>query len=282
MGASFPVMKPFFPVMEPCGKLFWVILRAIAIPNMSNPISVLLVEDEAIWAKQLQVHIRNLGYEVAATFNDAADAMASMESLTFDIVLLDIRMHGKNTGIALAKLVHAVYHKPFIFITGSTEKETIAEAVAAKPSAYLIKPVSEASLFAAIQTALDNFNEQKAADFQVSNMVNDDYFFVKTGTSYKRIEWKEVAALSVEGRYSKVVLHNDNDAYLISNSLSKTITTIVPPSFRPVFVQVNRNDVVNIQYIKELKGSMVRTAMHHFPVSEMYMKGLRERLNIVS
>jgi DNA-binding LytR/AlgR family response regulator len=243
--------------------------------------SILIVEDEAIWAKQLEINLRNLGFDHAATYTNATEAMVSMDSLDFDIALLDIRMNGINAGIALGKMVHGIYKKPFIFITSGSDKEMMDEAITAQPSAYLLKPVSEASLYVAIQTALDNFSHQKTAVFSETLTSNTETFFAKIGNHYKKVEWKNVVALSVDGRYTKVILNSADESYLIGNSLTKTMSTILPTALKAFFVQVNRNDVVNVQYIQELRAEEIRTKHHVFFASANYLQGLKERLTII-
>ena len=248
---------------------------------MRSNISVLIVEDEAIWARQLQMHLHSLEYTVAACFSDTAAALTQLPSLAFDIALLDIRMNGMNAGIALGKMIQAVCKKPFIFITSGSDKEVIAEAVAAGPSAYLIKPVSEASLFAAIQTGLDNFNQHKTADFQSLQAEQQEYFFAKVGSHYKKVEWKQVVALSVEGRYTKVIVNHPTETYLIRSSLAKTLSDLLPALHKPAFLQVSRNDVVNKQFIQEINGVEIKTPYHSFVASSHFMQDLKEHINII-
>ncbi len=248
---------------------------------MQQDVSVLIIEDEAIWAKQLEIYLRNLGYELTACYNNAADAMVNLDKTSFDIALLDIRMNGSNVGISIGKMIQQMYKKPFIFITSGNDKETIEEAIAVKPSAFLIKPVSEASLYAAIQTALDNYTQNKTADFTIADNNITDSFFVKNGNTYKRLNWDNIAALAVDGRYTKVITSHTNEHYLINSSLTKTISTIIPKSFQHSFLQINRTEAINISHIQQLKGDEVVTSHHTFSVSENYMQQLKRSLNIV-
>ncbi len=248
---------------------------------MSNTLSIVIAEDELIWARELEILLHNLGYAVAAVFDDTTDALAGMNDLSFDLALLDIRMNGKNTGIALGKTVGSVYNKPFIFITGGTEKNFIQEAIAARPSAFLTKPVTEAALYAAIQTALDNFAEKKTAIFSNANPFPLS-FFVKTGSKYKKVDWEDVTCLSVDGRYTKILLQNDTNAYLIGSSLNKTISSILPFALQSHFIQISRTEFVHLEHIEELNGKYIKTRTHQFDLSENFSKAVKEKLNIIS
>lgn len=244
-----------------------------------NSIKIIIVDDEEIWSTQLEVVAQNFGFEVVATFNDATNAIMQLANLDFDIALLDINMNGKNIGIELGKLISNTYNKPFIFITGSLDKHTATDALQAKPSGYLTKPVNDTSLFVAIQQALNNF-EKKEIAVTVNNTTLDS-FFVKIGNKYKRIEWQQVVALVSEKKYTKIIVANEPAEYLIGNTLPKTLQNILPKNLAYQFVQINRAEVINCNYITELKGSEIVTIHKNFEATDGYIKQLKEALRIV-
>lgn len=245
-----------------------------------NNISVLIVEDEPIWLKKLELTLHDIGCTIAASFSDVAEAINHIEKVNFDIALLDIRMHGVNAGIGIGKIIHQLYNKPFIFITSGNDKETVEEAVAAKPSAFLIKPVDDYSLYAAIQLALQNHAlNTPAASLTEQN--NHEHFFVKTGNGYKKISWSNVVALAVEDRYTKVITQNVQDVLLIGSRLTKTIQVILPKHLQPAFIQISRTHFINIQHIQQLKESTIYTAQQNFVVSDNFLQNLKHALPIV-
>jgi DNA-binding LytR/AlgR family response regulator len=246
----------------------------------ANPIKILIIEDEDIWATQLELSLESLGFMVAAIFTSATDALANIATIEFDMALLDINMDGKNVGITLGKMIHYTYNKPFIFITGSTDKHTADEAIEANPSAYLIKPVNNTSLFVAINNALQNFQSNITSTISSTNATN--FFFVKYGNNYKKIEWTDVVALESEKKYTKVLVHANAAAYLLNSTLKKTQEDIVPTNFKHKFIQVNRAELVNIDYIDTLKDNIVITKQKTFDVTESYIKDLKKALGISS
>lgn len=244
-----------------------------------NSIRVIIVDDEEIWSTQLELFAQKFGFEVVACFNDATSAIMQFSKLDFDIALLDINMDGKNIGIELGKLISHTYHKPFIFITGSLDRHTASEALAAKPSAYLTKPVNDTSLYVAINQALQNFEDKQVATNESNSKGNS--FFVKVGNKYKKIEWQNVVALISDKKYTKILVANDSVEYLIGCTLPKTLQNILPEHLLNNFVQVNRAEVVNVEFITELKGSTITTLLHSFDATDAYLPALRNRLNLV-
>lgn len=246
---------------------------------MQEEISVLIIEDEELWARSLTSNLDDFGFHVAGVASDFESAVAALNRKDYDIVLLDIHLHGRESGIELGRMVHAVYQKPFIFITASYDAQTAQSAVAARPSAYLTKPVHPASLFVTIQTAIQNFTNQVTASPQ--EKASDDSFFVKQGDRYKKVRWKDVVCLRSEKNYTGVLSAADGATCFIRSTLPKTLRFLVPASLQKNFVQVNRSEVVQIDYIKELTREKVKTAFGEFAVTEANLKELKDRLPII-
>lgn len=247
-------------------------------PMQQNPISVLIIEDEEIWSTHLVLSLTDLGFTIAGVFNTAAEALGNIGKINFDIALLDINMEGQNIGITLGKMIQSTYHKPFIFITGSTDNHTANEAIEANPSAYLIKPVNDTSLFIAINTAINNFQQKNSVP--LSSNYADNYFFVKTGNSFKKIEWATVFAMQSDKKYTRVFVKNDLNTYLLNSTLKKAIQAIIPANMKNIFVQINRSDLVNINHIESLKEFTVSINQLSFEATEGYLKDLKKALNI--
>lgn len=74
---------------------------------MSPPLSVLIVEDEAILALQLESLLVDAGYEVAGWALTADDAKEQVDRLRPDISFVDIHLADGPTGIEVARHVLA-------------------------------------------------------------------------------------------------------------------------------------------------------------------------------
>ena len=248
---------------------------------MENSISVLIVEDEEVWLHNLTLILDDFGYDVAKAVTTADDALDALGTCDYDLVLLDINLNGRNSGIQLGKMINTVYKKPFIYITAS-ERELLKEAAATNPSAYLAKPVHPSSLFIAINNAINNFQSNKpaVADRPEENTLTS--FFVKQGSKYKKVDWKDVVYLAAGKNYVSVFNSVDKAEYYIRSSLQKTMQFVIPKQLKSQFIQVNRAEVVQFSYILELMNDEVKTAYKTFTVSEMYLRDLKQALNIVS
>src|SRR5207302_6987906 len=76
-------------------------------PAPAAPARILVVEDEAITAADLQDRLVQLGYEIAGWAVTGADAVKLARSEQPDLVLMDIRLKGRMTGIEAAREIRA-------------------------------------------------------------------------------------------------------------------------------------------------------------------------------
>ena len=71
------------------------------------------------------------------------------------MVLMDIILDGKISGIVAAIEIHYRYGIPIIFVTGCTDEATRVLAKEAEPVEYFIKPVELEDLRLAIEKAIN-------------------------------------------------------------------------------------------------------------------------------
>ena len=106
-----------------------------------DPHKILIVEDEAITALDLEGILEDLGFSVLDTADSAKSAIEALGSSTPDLILMDIKIKGDVDGIDLAKLVRSKYPTiPIIFITSFSDEHTLSRAAEINPNGYIIKP----------------------------------------------------------------------------------------------------------------------------------------------
>ena len=115
---------------------------------------VLIVEDEAIVAYDLQNRLRKSGYTVSAIASSGEQALEGIEKTPPDVVLMDIRLQGSMDGIELASKVRHRYKLPVIFLTAHADQATLERAKLTGPFSYLVKPIGNVNLSSAIEVAL--------------------------------------------------------------------------------------------------------------------------------
>jgi CheY-like chemotaxis protein len=108
---------------------------------------VLVVEDEMLLGILLEGMLTELGHEVATIAPRVSNALAAVESETFDFAILDVRLQGES----VAPVADALAAKglPFIFATGYG-RNGLPEAYRSKP--VLQKPFSQSDLQHALRS----------------------------------------------------------------------------------------------------------------------------------
>lgn len=82
-------------------------------------ITILIVEDEAIIAMELKQTLEKQGYRVCPIASSANDAIRLAEHHQPDIILMDILLKDKKTGIQAAKTICEKINIPIIYMTGN-------------------------------------------------------------------------------------------------------------------------------------------------------------------
>ncbi len=121
---------------------------------MVEPQTVLILEDEVLITYFLEEACALAGWAVVAT---AATAQAGLDGLRAHApkaALLDVRLGGERDGVHVALEIRK--EQPglkIIFVTGSSEPDTIERMKTVDPSAILIKPVDLDVLIEALRAA---------------------------------------------------------------------------------------------------------------------------------
>jgi PAS domain S-box-containing protein len=119
-----------------------------------NPVRIVIVEDEAIVAMDIEDRIFAMGYELAGRAATGEQALVLVEKEHPDLVLMDIRLQTDMDGITAAEEIHSRFHLPVIFLTAYSEDATLDRAKLAEPYGYILKPFNDRELKSAIEIAL--------------------------------------------------------------------------------------------------------------------------------
>lgn len=123
--------------------------------------SILIVEDEAVTAFEIEAQLQRWGYNIVGTPNSGEKALKMAEELHPDVVLMDIRLKGKIDGISAANKIIKEMGLLLIYITASSEDVTISKALKTNPYGYLIKPYDAKELKFTIEMALYKHQMEK-------------------------------------------------------------------------------------------------------------------------
>jgi DNA-binding NarL/FixJ family response regulator len=100
---------------------------------------VLIVEDEALVAMNIESALAEAGFDVLGTVDTEGDAVAAAERMRPDVILIDITLRDGD-GISAAKAIQEKLKTRIIFISGNSDPRTLAAADKINPAAFIRKP----------------------------------------------------------------------------------------------------------------------------------------------
>ncbi|MBL4716242.1 MAG: response regulator [Bacteroidetes bacterium] len=106
------------------------------------PKNILIIEDEVFVSMILRDIVHSFGYEVIDIVRHGEKVTESLEKSNRkpDLILIDLFLAGKSTGIGVAKMVNDKYDIPIIFITAYSDDITKAQMAEIKHEACFYKP----------------------------------------------------------------------------------------------------------------------------------------------
>lgn len=134
---------------------------------------ILIVEDEALIAAEIESVLRKLGYRIAGKARNGDKALDLLASSQPDLALLDIDIKGTRDGIDLARIIREKYDYPFVFLTAFSDRDTLARLKDTMPYGYIVKPFNRGELLTTIELALHKFSAEKDKGFPGLSTIND-------------------------------------------------------------------------------------------------------------
>jgi DNA-binding LytR/AlgR family response regulator len=202
-------------------------------------LKILIVEDERIIAENLRQAVIEMGFEVAAVRHRYPEILPELETLEFDIALLDINLGDGDSmsGLEVARHINRRAARPIIFLTAYADRESITRITALQPTGYLVKPVENPNLFAALQLARQQLKETGTRE-------EEHFFYAPVSGGKQKVFWSEIGYINAGKNYCQLWDSRRKRKVLIRSSLRKIMEEWVPAALRSHFIQVNRSCLV--------------------------------------
>jgi DNA-binding LytR/AlgR family response regulator len=254
----------------------------------TKPLSILVVEDEPLYAEQLEIILKRLGYHC---LGPAADAPASLALIVRhgwpDLVLLDINLRAALDGVDLGAQLSAAHPIPLIFLTSRADSEMFARASRLAPAAYLIKPVTPDALQRAIELAIINFAAAHGSssiepDSTIKPLASNsgvllpEALFVKKDGLLIKVLVSTIQWVQADGKHCQLALAGQ--IVQVRQGL-RELARLLPVE---QFVQIQRSYLVNINYVERIDpiNNLVLVADQLLPLGLTYRDELLRRLRI--
>lgn len=252
-----------------------------------HTLKILIVEDDLILAAELEEQLLEFGYTITDTVANSREALLAFRRRLPDLVLCDIHLQGSELdGIQLAGLLREIEVVPLVFLTAFGDEQTVDRAKEVRPDYYLIKPCNPNQLLVAIDFALSNYTNQKQADPRHSLQFHSlspcafystqNFFFVKNGYRYVRVEIADIAYVEAMGANVKIV--TDQLSVVLTANLSSFSNQVSDRSL----VRVHRSYLININKVRSFDAGRVfipyQGVLNEIPIGKTYREGFQNRI----
>ncbi|GAB4126553.1 MAG: PglZ domain-containing protein [Raineya sp.] len=174
---------------------------------------ILWADDEIDLLKPHILFLKQKGYEVTPV-NNGSDALDMFQDKNFDVIFLDENMPGMSGLETLAQMKSLKPHIPVVMITKSEEEHIMEEAIGAKISDYLIKPLNPNQILLSVKKILENkriISEKTNLNYQqdfrnLAMAFSDNLDFEEWAEVYKKLVHWELALEQSADRSMQEVL----------------------------------------------------------------------------
>jgi DNA-binding response OmpR family regulator len=150
---------------------------------------ILIVEDEKHLADGLRYNLEAEGYQVGLVdTGEAAIEALTKEPNSFDVVVLDVMLPGKDGFEVLSEMRHAKQFVPTLMLTARGHPDDVLKGFAAGADDYLAKPFDLAILIARIRGLLRRGEWHSGARSAATAKSPDVFTFGDKSVDFNRLE----------------------------------------------------------------------------------------------
>ena len=154
--------------------------------------TIMMVDDEATTMEIMQAFLEEAGYQRFVLVEDSSTAIAKIEELRPDILLLDLMMP-EVTGFEILQQVRVhsyLKHLPVIILTSSSDAETKLKALDLGATDFLAKPVDPSELILRVRNTLaaKAYQNQLAYYDSLTSLPNRNLFLDRLAWFLQRAE----------------------------------------------------------------------------------------------
>lgn len=120
---------------------------------MTEKLKILIVEDESIIARDLQNILISEDYEICGIASNYTESVELFDKRFPDLIICDIYLKERKTGIDFANDISRKRITPIIFITAFSSHDIIEKLNDLNPVSYITKPFTDKQVIAAVKLA---------------------------------------------------------------------------------------------------------------------------------
>ncbi len=227
-----------------------------------NKYTCIIIEDEPLALDKTKDFVNKVPFlELTATFDNALNGLAYLNSNKVDVLFLDINMD-ELSGIELLESSNITSQ---VIIT-TAYQEYALKGYELHITDYLLKPFTFNRFLQAVNKAQENLN-QRITEKQL------DFIFVKTENRLEKIMINDI--LYIEGMRDYLRIHTSTKKIMTLQGFNE-LEQLIPAH---LVCRVHKSYMVAINKIESIERSRIKIADQIIPVSETYKEAFLQLIN---
>lgn len=207
---------------------------------------ILIVDDELLARQRLVRMIEKFDeHTVIAEADNAEAALTAINTFDPDVILLDVRMPGKD-GLTLAHEISSLDCPPAIIFCTAFDQYAL-DAFGTSAIGYLLKPIKSEQLQEALAKA-QKLNKVQRAAAQTAPADNNarTHISAKTRRGIELIPLEDIRYFVADHKY--VTVYHRNGEHLLDETLKE-----LENEFGARFIRIHRNALVSTKHIEAIE-----------------------------
>ncbi len=221
---------------------------------------IYVVEDMAYTRITLIDNLIEANFEVVGSAANAETAWKEMQTVKFDLALLDINLAGANDGVWLAEKIRANLNCAIVFLTAYGDATTLENVIAVNPNGFIMKPFNKPSLLTTIDIALKAFTKEVFL-----HNTSDSFVIIEVKNHKMKLHLNEILFIQSEANYLNI--QTITEEISIREKLKIFIESLPENNF---IVQTHLRFAVNKNHITSNTLNSVFVKNFEIPVSKTY------------
>jgi two-component system, LytTR family, response regulator LytT len=197
---------------------------------------ILIVEDDPIYTIWLKMVLEDYGITQIVCETNVKQAIEVYQSNPPDLLICDVFLEGKLTGIDLLKQLQA-YQIPIIVITNSRDKALYDNVKKVQYVNYLVKPFQPLSLISVIENVFHEIDSSK------NSKLKESYILVKNFENVNvKMYLSDIIYLESDKNYTYIYSSDKKVA------LKKSLVSLLP-DLDNNFIRIHKSFIVNKIYV---------------------------------
>lgn len=216
---------------------------------------VLIVEDELITAMEFKEALIDAGFEVPAIADRISKAITAFESVSFNLILLDITLkHDDLNGLNFAEHVRKSSNVPIMFITGDTTDAMLEKMNAIGNCNYMMKAVRTPELIFKSKLIIGGKEMLESENGKYQETV-----MIAINKAQKKVKKSDIVAIRGNGSYSDIFIATETHHHTLSMNMKKLMEGLDYQGF----FRLNRSNIININYIDKIEKDQLYLSSHN-------------------